>query len=181
MGEVIPKRLILLSDIHGLKNSNWMKDYQKILATEFEVQTYCVLELAGINPSLPVKEKHALLINGGMEKAAKELVQKEKGFVTVIGFSIGGSIAWKAALLGWEVGCLYAISSTRIRKEEIKPKTEIKLIFGAEDSNTPDELWYQKMEIIPKVLLEKRHDLYMENDFIRDFSSQVNWASGLIY
>ena len=181
MGKVIPKRLILLSDIHGLKNSNWMKDYQKILATEFEVRMYCILELAGINPSLPVNEKHALLIDGGMEKAAKELVQKETDFATVIGFSIGGSIAWKAALLGLKVDCLYAISSTRIRKEKIKPKTEIKLIYGAEDSNTPDELWYQKMEIMPKILAEKGHDFYTEKDFIREFSSQVNWANGIIY
>ena len=181
MGKVIPKRLILLSDIHGLQNAKWIKDYHKILSTEFEVITYCILELANIEISLPVQEKHHLLVNGGMEKAAKQLLQKEKETVTVIGFSVGGSIAWKAALLGLKVDCLYAISSTRIRKENRKPNTEIKLIFGGEDTNTPDELWYQKVEIIPKILAGSRHECYMEKDFIRDFSSQVNWANGIIY
>lgn len=181
MGKVIPKRLILLSDIHGLENSSWINAYQQILSTEFDVQTYCVLELAGVDPSLPVKEKHELLVSGAMDVAAKKLLEKEKQSATFIGFSIGGSIAWKAALLGLKVDCLYAISSTQIRKEHAKPRTEIKLIFGSEDGNSPDEIWYQKMEIMPKILPQKAHDFYMEKDFIRDFSSQVNWANGIIY
>ena len=177
-----PKRkLILVSDIHGLKKSEWLKNYIEVFEPEFEVVHYCSLELANINPYQTKEEIHVQFVNGGLETAAQNLMKQETESVTIVAFSIGGVIAWKAALLGLPVDCLYAVSSTRLRKETQKPEGELKLIFGAEDAHQPDETWYQNMEIIPRILDDEGHDLYQKPDFIKQFASQINWANGIIY
>ena len=121
------------------------------------------------------------MVNGGVDRAAKKLIDLEPDVVTVLGFSIGGLIGWKAGLLDLTIETLYAVSSTRLRKELAKPKGELKLIFGEDDSFSPDEMWYQKMEIIPKILPREAHGFYQKPDFIKQFASQIIWSNGIIY
>ncbi|MGB1004336.1 MAG: alpha/beta hydrolase [Salibacteraceae bacterium] len=181
MGKPIVKKLILISDISGLANSKWMNQYSDILSKEFEVSSVCSLKLAKINPLESKETIHKQFINGGIEKAVQELLSLNLEKTTIIAFSIGGAIAWRAALEGVKVDSLYAVSSTRLRNETQKPNCQLKLIYGEKDPNKPTDEWYQKIELIPKIIPGEEHELYKNSDFIKQFASQVNWASGLIY
>ncbi|MFT4754281.1 MAG: hypothetical protein ACI9GM_000626 [Salibacteraceae bacterium] len=181
MGKAPNKKLILLSDISGLKNTKWISAYVEILSSEFEVITYCSLTLAGISPDQTKEEIHQQFVNGGFDKASEKLVKLQSGPATLLGFSLGGVIAWKAGILGLQIDNFYAVSSTRLREETRKPIGELKLIFGEDDIHKPDDAWYHEMEIIPKVLANQSHELYKKDEFIKQFASQVIWANGIIY
>lgn len=181
MGRKVKNRLILISDINGLGNSPWIKDYESVLRNEFQVVKYCSLELANIPSNLTQDETHNQLVNGGIDLAVKNIIELEPNAVTVIGFSVGGSIAWKAGLQGLAIASLYAVSSTRLRKETHKPIGELKLIFGEDDAFVPSEKWYHDMEIIPRILPDEGHNFYKKQEFIKQFASQINWANGIIY
>ncbi len=183
MGKTPIKKLILISDINGLENSKWMNLYEEILSKEFEISTYCSLKLSEINGDQTKEEIHTQFVNGGIERASQNLVklESESESVTIVAFSIGGAIAWKSALKGMKLDYLYAVSSTRLRKEVDKPKGELKLIYGENDLHKPEDKWYQQMEIIPRTLPDVGHDFYDKTDFIKQFASQIIWASGIIH
>ena len=98
---LIKERLILLSDLWGEEKCEWMTYYTSVLEQHFVLQYYDCCELGDIDKSdYSEKNLHHQFINGGMEKAVENLLQKEKESVIVLGFSIGGTIAWKAAISG---------------------------------------------------------------------------------
>lgn len=181
MGKASKEKMILVSDMNGLVKSKWMLLYKDVLSKEFDIITLCSLELAEIDAEQTKEEIHHQFVNGGLEIASQKMAKLSIGRVNVVAFSIGGVIAWKAALAGLQLDSLYAVSSTRLRKEIAKPKGELKLVFGAEDTYAPEDAWYHKMEIIPRVLPNEHHDFYQKPDFIRKFSSQITWANGIIY
>lgn len=181
MGKAPIKKLILLSDIEGLKNSKWMNEYEEVLSKEFEVVKLCSLKLAGINPDQIKETIHEAFVNGGIDKASKALAEYNAQIYTVLGFSIGGVIAWRSGLNGLRMNTFYGVSSTRLRKESVKPIGELKLIYGELDPHKPTDDWYHKMETIPRILPGQTHDFYKESEFIKSFASQIIWASGIIY
>ena len=65
----------------------------------------------------------------------------------ILGFSIGGYIAWKAALEGLKVRNLTAVSATRLRFETTKPDCKIALIYGEHDTFQPSIDWYNRIEL----------------------------------
>ncbi len=85
---------------------------------------------------------HAQFVNGGIKRAARKLCRKEKQAVNVMAFSVGGVIAWKAALQVLPVKRLYAISATRLRYETKKPDCKCTLYFGEEDGYKPTVNWH---------------------------------------
>ena len=84
----------------------------------------------------------------------------EKKEVSILGFSIGGYIAWKSALKGLEINNLYAISSTRIRKENKKPDCNIQLYYGENDLYKPADEWLNTMKISTKIFKNENHEAY---------------------
>lgn len=107
------KKLIILSDLWGKGKSEWVSHYVEALQDYFEVTFYDSCELAGIDLSTYTEDKiHPQFVNGGIEKAVNTLLARERREVVVLGFSIGGLIAWKAALRGLKTERLLAISST---------------------------------------------------------------------
>ncbi|MCI9846648.1 hypothetical protein [Flavobacterium pectinovorum] len=87
-------RLLILSDLFGGKNSDWEKLYTEILQSKFDVQYYDVCALADISSeSVSELNIHNQFLNGGIEKAVENLLKLEKKETTVLGFSIGGTIA----------------------------------------------------------------------------------------
>lgn len=118
-------RLIILSDLWGVTDASWLSKYVDKLLEDFQVTFYSSCELAEMpRKNLSEEERHNFFVNGGLERAVKNLVELEKDRLTVLAFSIGGAIAWKACLKGLDVKKLYAISSTRLRyeTENRKPK-----------------------------------------------------------
>jgi hypothetical protein len=159
------QKLIILSDLWGRQKSDWIVHYTNILQDHFIIEYYNSCELAEINLTEYEEEKiHYQFINGGIEKAIKNLMAQEKVSVCVLGFSIGGYIAWKAAIEDFNVKSITAVSSTRLRNEEIKPKCEIDLIYGEDDSAKPKQEWFDKLELESKIYKGEKHDFYMKEE-----------------
>jgi hypothetical protein len=160
---MVKPRLLLLSDLFG-GNPEWTKCYAEILNSKFDVQYYDVLKLANINSSNDEADIHNQFLNGGMDRAVERLLQLETKRVTVLGFSIGGTIAWKAALKGLTTDCLFAVSSTRLRYENELPECSIKLYFGEKDLNKPNLEWFLNLNVSYKSFDDQKHQLYLENN-----------------
>lgn len=175
-----PNKIVLISDIHGMENSPWMKRYQRILSSEFEVQTHCVLQLAGIDSDLDKMETHSKLVNGGIDKAVNELLIQLPENALLLGFSVGGVVAWKCIANGYKAPIVFCLSSTRLRKESIKPESDFKLVFGEMDEYKPNDEWFVQMQLMPKLLAKEGHDFYLKESFIVQFASQIIWSNGLI-
>lgn len=167
-------KLILLTDLWGLENSEWLQKYMVVLEDRFKVNVYDSRHLAEIATNgLTVAEIHGEFLNGGIEKAVSKLIDLERKPVFVLAFSIGGTIAWKAALKGLPILKLWAISSTRLRKEYQKPPCEMELYFGEMDMNRPMDEWFETMEVYPSILRGKDHELYKEEGFIDCFLEEM--------
>lgn len=130
---------------------------------KFEIQYYDVLELANIAVfDFTEINVHQQFINGGVDRAVENLLRLEKGEIFVLGFSIGGTIAWKASLKGLKVSHLIAVSSTRLRYETESLNCEIKLFFGENDPNKPNSEWFSDLKIPYQILKNQNHQLYLE-------------------
>ncbi|GAA3726687.1 MULTISPECIES: alpha/beta hydrolase [Flavobacterium] len=154
-------RLLLLSDLFG-DNPEWIQNYIEILELKFDVQYYDVLKLAQIDSSSEEKEIHNQFLNGGIEKAVNCLLDFEKEEVAVLGFSIGGTIAWKASLKGLKATQLVAVSSTRLRFETGIPSCKVKLYYGDKDMNKPDQEWFMRLKMESQIFENQNHNLYEE-------------------
>ncbi|CAD0001393.1 alpha/beta hydrolase [Flavobacterium salmonis] len=158
-------KLLILSDLFGGKNPEWVQLYTEILHSKFDVQYYDVRELADISlECVTESDIHNQFLNGGIEKAVENLLKLEKGEITALGFSIGGAIAWKAALKGLKVSHLIAVSSTRLRFETQIPCCKIKLYFGQKDLNLPNPEWFSALKISNHFFENQGHSLYLEKE-----------------
>ncbi|MNE20864.1 hypothetical protein D3C80_1140070 [compost metagenome] len=158
-------KLIILSDLWGKEKSNWVSDYVELLKDKFEIQYYDCCELGGIDKTDYTEENiHSQFVNGGIEKAVENLLKAEKNQINILAFSVGGTIAWKAALKGLNTNGFLAVSSTRLRYETKVPDCNIRLYFGERDSSKPDKDWFEKHAIDFEILKNKEHDFYTEKD-----------------
>ena len=154
-------RLLILSDLWGVSNSDWLKHYTENLKDDFDINYYDCRELAGINAEgLEESELHQAFVNGGIDKAVNELIEQEKDAADILAFSVGGVIAWKFGLANHKLNSITAISSTRLRKETSKPACSIDLYFGEQDEYRPKTNWHNTMEIKEQIFLNCEHDCY---------------------
>lgn len=154
------KKLLILSDLHGIENADWLYFYLDFLSTQFEIEVYDSLFLAGINANQKVEDIHSQFVNFGIDKAVQNLLKLNLKEFSVLAFSIGGTIAWKACHLGWKADALFLVSSTRLRLETQKPKSTIQLFYGDQDEFRPSENWLKHLQITPHLFENERHDFY---------------------
>ncbi|PWA07971.1 alpha/beta hydrolase [Flavobacterium laiguense] len=167
-------RLIILSDLWGKEKSDWVSAYVELLKDKFEIQYYDCCELGGIDKTNYTEENlHSQFVNGGIEKAVEHLLKTEKNQIDVLAFSIGGTIAWKAALKGLNFRSFFAVSSTRLRYEDEIPNGVIKLYYGENDSNKPSENWFEKLSIDFEIIKNKEHNFYAEKDFTTSICKEI--------
>lgn len=160
-------RLLILSDLFGGENPEWVKLYTEILQSKFDIQYYDVRELANISlECITEADIHNQFLNGGIDRAVENLLKLEKEQTAILGFSIGGTIAWKAALSGLKVSHLIAVSSTRLRFETQIPDCKINLYFGKEDLNTPNPKWFSDLKISSHIFESHGHQLYLVKDIV---------------
>lgn len=160
-------KLIILSDLWGKEKSEWLKNYIKILNFEFEIQFYDSCDLGKVNKSdYSEKSLHSQFVNGGIEKAAKKLLELERERINVLAFSIGGTIAWKANLMGLKIDNFYAVSSTRLRYETVKTNCHTKLFFGEKDEYKPNTKWFSNFGVKHEIIVNKGHKMYSDIDCI---------------
>lgn len=159
---MVKPRLLILSDLFGGKDSEWVKSYMDLLQSKFDIQYYNTPELAGIDVfDLTETEIHNQFLNGGIDKAVENLLRLESCKVVILGFSIGGTIAWKAALKALETSHLFAVSSTRLRYETESPNCKVKLYFGKKDPNKPNLQWFLDLNLENEILKNHDHQLYL--------------------
>ena len=159
-------RLVILSDLWGKEKSDWVSDYVELLKDNFEIQYYDCCELGEIDKTNYIEENlHSQFVTGGIEKAVENLLKAEKNEIDLVAFSIGGTIAWKAALKGLNVRNFFAVSSTRLRYENEIANGAIKLYYGENDSNVPSQNWFEKLSIDFEIIKNKEHDFYAEKEF----------------
>jgi len=159
------EKLIILSDLWGSINADWLPHYTEILKEHFEIEYYDCRELGEIDLRECTEEKiHQHFMNGGVERAIKNLLKKEVNNISVLGFSIGGYIAWKSALEGLKVKDFIAISSTRLRYENEKPQCEIDLFYGENDKFKPENDWYNRLELKEIIFYNEEHDFYRNKE-----------------
>nr|WP_315244801.1 alpha/beta hydrolase [uncultured Flavobacterium sp.] len=162
---MVKPRLLILSDLFGGENPDWVQYYIDELKSKFDIQYYDVRELANISLEYVTESDiHNQFLNGGIDKAVNDLLELEKEETAVLGFSIGGTIAWKAALNGLKVSLLIAVSSTRLRFETQIPCCEIKLYFGQKDLNAPNPEWFSDLNISNHFFENQGHSLYLEKE-----------------
>lgn len=168
------EKLIVLSDLWGVQKSNWIEIYTTILKVHFEVKYYDCCELGELDlTDYSEGNIHQQFINGGIDKAVENLIKKENESISVLGFSIGGSIAWKAACQGLKVNDLTAVSSTRLRNESIKPNSSIKLFYGDKDPFKPQKDWFDHFQLNPKIYEHENHDFYMKQEIAIEICNQI--------
>lgn len=159
------EKLIILSDLWGSIKSDWLPHYTETLKEHFEIEYYDCCELGEIDLRECTEEKiHQQFMNGGVDRAIKNLLKKEADNINVLGFSIGGYIAWKSALEGLKVKKIIAISSTRLRYEKVKPQCEIDLFYSENDKFKPESDWYNRLELKEKIFNNEVHDFYRNRE-----------------
>lgn len=133
-------KLTIISDLFGFQKSNWIEEYVKLLTSDFQLELYNAPELAGIESShLSENDLHNQFIDFGINREVNELLKLRSEDSSILGFSIGGTIAWKAALEGFQITNLYAVSATRLRHETEKPNCNIHLLYGENDPFKPEK------------------------------------------
>ncbi len=168
------KRLVILSDLWGEKKSEWLINYTQVLKEYFNIVIYDCCELARIDKSsYTEKSLHNQFVNGGIERAVKELVKIEKNSVNILAFSIGGTIAWKFGIKSNKIDSLICLSSTRLRYESIKPKGKINLYFGSKDNFAPSLKWYVDMSLDYHDIKNRGHHFYREPEFSKLINNQI--------
>jgi pimeloyl-ACP methyl ester carboxylesterase len=154
-------KLLILSDLWGFDDTPWIANYEDVLSLDFQIIRYDLCELAGIDKThLTEKELHTQFIDYGITNAIIKLLELEKEKVTVLAFSMGGTIAWKAALEGLKITKLYAVSSTRLRYELKRPNCDTQLVFGEKDPFIPKNIWFKKLNLEPEMIKNGQHDIY---------------------
>jgi hypothetical protein len=168
-------RLIILSDLWGWEQAQWEINYRNSLVSKYDITFYSCPELANI-PTKNITEKtiHQQFLQGGIEKAVNRLIQEEREAVTILGFSIGGTIAWQASLQGLPTRSLLLISSTRLRLETQQPKDiPIDLYYGALDTNKPDETWFNNFNLNLTLLPHQKHEMYRSKEISKMICKQL--------
>ena len=169
------QKLIILSDLWGKKKSDWVNNYTELLSPIFNVVFYDSCDLGEIDVTdYSEKAIHEQFINGGIDTAVTNLLEKEKEEITVLAFSFGGSIAWKAGLKGLNIVNFFAVSSSRLRYEIIKPNCAIHLWFGGLDNYRPALNWFKKLSITEFTILKNDgHNLYTSSECILSLCNKI--------
>jgi len=123
------KRIIIISDLWGLKDAQWLIHFQELL-NQYEIKIYDACQIGGvITKNLNQNEIHQQFLDFGIAKAAQHIFQSEHQSQIFIGCSIGGLIAWKAGLLGMPMEKLIAISSLLWRQRYVSSRFGLVSVF----------------------------------------------------
>lgn len=167
--------LIILSDLWGKEKSDWIQFYTSHLSSIYEISFYDSCTLAGVDKSVYQENKlHEQFVNGGISKAVENLINEGHKIIDVLAFSVGGVIAWKAALKGECVRAIFALSSTRLREEIEKPHCYIRLFYGEKDKYQPRSDWFERLEIKKNVIPNALHEMYRDKSVAESICREIS-------
>ncbi len=161
------QKLVILSDMWGAKKGLYITSYLGYLQQYFDITYYDIQQLANIDVKILTQENvHRAFVEGGIDTAVAHLLKKETEPAHYLGFSVGGTIAWKAGLMGLPMKSLYTVSSTRIRAEKSKPECEITALFGDKDMYRPKLDWHQEVGVKSNLVSGFGHTMYNDEKII---------------
>jgi len=162
------ERLVILSDMWGTKKGLWITSYLGYLQQYFDITFYDCQQLANLDVRIHSEENvHNAFVNGGIDTAVAHLLKKENESAHYLGFSTGGTIAWKANLLGLPMKSLYTVSSTRTRSEVEKPSCPTRTLFGDGDMYRPKSIWYENLGLKGELIKGFGHGMYADEKIIK--------------
>ncbi len=165
------EKLVILSDMWGAKKGMWITSYLGYLQQYFEITYYDIQQLSNLDVAVQTTDNvHRAFVEGGIDVAVAHLLKKEKEPAHYLGFSMGGTIAWKAGLKGLPMKSLYAVSSTRVRAEVEKPDCDTTTLFGDKDVYRPALSWYDKVGVKPQLIKGFGHTMYNDDHIINKVS-----------
>lgn len=168
------ERLVIVSDMWGTKQGLWITSYLGYLQQHYDIVFYDCQELANINLTMETQENlHAAFVNGGIDTAVAHLLKRESVPSHYLAFSVGGTIAYKAGLMGLPIKSLYTISATRVRMEKAKPNFPVKLLFGSKDEFRPSEQWAKELNLEIDFDSGFGHELYADEKIIKKVSQEL--------
>ena len=160
-------KLLLLSDLWGWDHAEWSLQYQHELKSSFDVLWYDSCMLGGVDKSCVDQEAlHHQFIHGGISTAVAKMKVLEKDPVHILAFSVGGAIAWKYALQTQLALSLTCVSSTRLRKETLKPVCPVTLYFGEHDDYIPPQQWFDQWDVNSNILINQGHEMYRNPEVV---------------
>lgn len=157
------KKLLIVSDLWGQQKSQWTSYYTDSLRAHFDVHYYDSCMLGDVYISDYRQEQlHRQFVQGGIDVAVEKLIELEKEGLTILAFSIGGTIAWQYGLRSGRIDNLICVSATRIRKEADRPNGNVHLYYGENDPYKPAISWLDKMNVHYQIDKNQAHDYYMD-------------------
>ncbi|MDP5229547.1 MAG: hypothetical protein NWQ38_04075 [Cellulophaga sp.] len=168
------ERLVIISDMWGTKKGLWITSYLGYLQQHYDIVFYDCQELANINLTVENHENlHKEFVNGGIDTAVKHLLKRENKPSHYLAFSMGGTIAYKAGLLGLPIKSLYAISATRVRFENEIANFSKKLLFGSNDTFKPEATWEKNTQNKISLAHNFGHELYSDEKMIKEVCQEL--------
>lgn len=166
--------LIILTDFNGLKDEMWLENYQHLLQKDFNCIVYDTQKLGEIAcKGQSETQIHQAFVDFGIQKAVDNLLKIHTEEYTILGFSVGGTIAWKAALYNQRISSLYAVSATRLRFETLKPAVIVNLSFGELDMHRPNPTWSHELRVRSTIFENANHEVYKNSDFCSLLCAQI--------
>ena len=163
------QKVLLLSDLWGHLDALWADSFKNILDPSYLIEFIDMVKLGNIDTSIPDETLlHKQFLKTGISRASRALLNMVNLTDIVIGCSIGGVIAWKAALQGLSLKKMICISSTRLRYEKHSPDVSTKLIFGKDDPYKPDDNWFDSLSVDYKTVAGG-HEIYKNNQIIKEY------------
>lgn len=160
--------LLILSDLWGREKAEWIAFYTAILSDKYNITFLDICELGNVDKTVyTAKALHEQFVNGGADTAVKKVLELQDDYDAVLAFSMGGYIAWRAAMEGFAIKKLVAVSSTRLRLETLKPVEDTTLFYGVKDSNKPPQKWFNAMNISPVFIPNESHNFYREEKYVK--------------
>lgn len=154
--------LYIFSDIYGYHNAEWITHYVELLKDLFEIHLIDIRKVAHLESFEDSQLHKAYLDSQKMNLICEKISNQLISPCRVLGFSLGGTLAWKIALTNPYISSLTLVSATRIRFESIKPKCNISVFFGEKDEHKPCQNWFSKHQIFPLIIEHKSHDFYRD-------------------
>lgn len=168
------QQLLILSDLWGTQKATYLPQYIPLLQSKYDIHFVDCCQLGQVETSNYTQDNlHRQFTNGGINIAVKNLLKNYQQELDILAFSIGGTIAWKANLLGLKVQNFYGVSATRLRYEKEKPNSQITLFYGGLDAYRPTKKWFDDLAITDyHIFEEKGHDIYQKSNIIQQICNQ---------
>lgn len=165
------ERLVILSDMHGSKRGMWITSYLGYLQQYFDIEFYDSTQLANIDITVNTDENvYKDFVEGGLDTAVAHLMKIERVDSHYLAFCAGGTIAWKAGLMGLPMKSLYAVSALNLENFDWKPECPVHLLYGEYGDykrNLPGDDWANKVSANLEVMPKYGGDLYSDELIIQ--------------